>query len=694
MAPHDPTPDPVQERIVTLRREIERHNQLYYQQAQPEITDLEYDRMIAELKELEDAHPEWASADSPTRQVGSDRTEGFESIEHPAPMLSIANTYSTGEVAEFDARIRRFLDWDAEAPLPYVVELKIDGVAITLMYRDGQLEYAATRGDGVRGDVVTNNILTIAGIPRRLKGGRIPRGRFEVRGEVFLPRADFLKLNAEREREGLPLYANPRNLTAGTIKQLDPRQVAQRPLQVFLYASGVVEDAEFIPETHEAFLQEVQALGLPVNPERRLCRNLNEINQTIEYWEPRREGLPYETDGLVIKVNELALREALGRTAKSPRWLIAYKFSAQQVQTQLERIEIQIGRTGAATPVAHLREVTVSGTKVSRATLHNADEIARKDIRVGDQVLIEKGGEIIPKVVRVVTEARTGAEQPFVFPTHCPVCGGALHRLEGEAAARCVNAICPAQLKGRIRHFASRRAMDIDGLGVKLIDQLVDSGRVADIADLYHLTPLELSEMERMGERSADNLVQAIDATRRRPLANLVFGLGIRFVGETVAKLVVQRYPSMDALCQATRDELEAIDGVGEVVAGSLVEFMGEQKNLELIERLKAVGLNMERLAEEAPPARAAVESSPFAGKTCVITGTLESMPRDEGEALIEKLGGKATGSVSKKTDLVIAGPGAGSKLKKANELGIRVIDEAEFLRWIEEARSAESPNR
>jgi DNA ligase (NAD+) len=728
MSPESPSPadasnaDQARRRVAELRRLIERHNRLYYQKAQPEIGDREYDLLAEELAELEQAWPELAAADSPTERVGSDRAEGFASIEHPVPMLSIGNAYSPDEVVEFDERARRFLDLGGGDPLAYVVELKIDGVAIAVMYRDGRLEYAATRGDGMRGDVVTDNVRAIAAIPTTIGGLAPPADRLEARGEVYMPRAAFDAINAERASDGLDLYANPRNLTAGTLKLLDPAQVARRPLSVFFYAVGAADAP--LPPTHWEFMRLLDALGLPTNPHRRLCPTVEHILGMIQEWETRRRDLPYDTDGLVIKVDDLELRRRLGATAKSPRWMMAYKFSAEQARTVLRSIDLQVGRTGAVTPVANLEPVFLAGTTVKRATLHNADEIARKDIRVGDRVVIEKAGEIIPQVVGVAASMRTGAEKPFEFPRECPACGGKLVRQEGEAAHRCVNAACPAQVKGRILHYAARKAMDVDGLGDKIVEELVDEGHATTIADLYALTLEQwIAILDRMREKTrakdeapqdllvdisdtsakrrkaeetptkaAENLRRAVDATRRRPLANLIFGLGIRFIGETAARLLARHFASLDALARAGAEELMAIDGLGEVMAGSLVEFFAEPRNLELIERLRAQGINLERLPEEAPPPAEATVGSPFAGKTCVLTGTLLTMTREDAETRVEALGGKAVAGVSKKTDLVVAGPGAGSKLKKAQELGIEVIDEAEFLRRL--ALAEETPRK
>ncbi len=710
-------------RITELRAQLARHDELYYRQARPEISDREYDLLAAELAELEARWPELATPASPTRRVGSDRAEGFATIAHPIPMLSIGNTYSPDEVHEFDARLRRMLGAAADFPLGYVVELKIDGVAISVMYRDGQLDYAATRGDGVRGDVVTANARTIRGIPAQIANGQPPAGRFEVRGEVFLQRADFEAINRQQEADwrarlereqhperrarleaaGPETYANPRNLTAGTLKQLDPAIVATRPLSVFFYGFGAIDAP--LPPTHWDFLELLDRHGLPTNPHRTLCRSVQDLLAVIEEWEPRRAALPFDTDGLVIKVNDLALRDRLGTTAKSPRWLIAYKFSAEQAQTTLEKIELSVGRTGTVTPVAILKPVPVAGSTISRATLHNADEIERKDIREGDQVIIEKGGDVIPKVVRALDSLRTGAERPFAFPPDCPVCGGALVREADEAAHRCINASCPAQVKGRILHFAGRNAMDIDGLGDKIVDELVDEGHVHDIADLYRfdvpalaaiLDGMRARARGRAGEidmvglkkketptRAAQNLARSIDQSRRRPLGKLILGLGIRFVGETGARLLARRYATIDDLAHTPAEELETIDGIGTVMASSIHHFFAEPRNLDLVGRLRAAGVNMERLPEEAPPPAEAIASSPFAGKTYVFTGALEQMTREQAEELMERLGGKAASSVSKKTDCVVAGPGAGSKLKKAESLGIEVIDEEEFLRRV-----------
>lgn len=716
------------ERVESLRAEIRRHDDLYYRKAAPEISDRAYDLLLSELVELERAFPELRSDDSPTMRVGADRAEGFAQVEHPVPMLSIENCYSPEEVREFDAKLRRALGSAVapDEPIEYVLELKIDGVAIAMMYEDGALKYAATRGDGARGDDVTENVKTIRRVPRRLKapegasspspapatsaadagdffGGSlesavspdagssssdeapplstVPEGRFEVRGEIYLARADFDALNAERAARGEPLYANPRNLTAGTLKQLDPKIVAKRPLDLFLYAVGQ-SDAP-LPATHMETLERLAALGLPVNPEHFLCRNVDEILARLEEWETKRRELPYETDGMVVKVNRLDLRAVLGNTSRHPRWVVAYKFSAEQAETTLEAIEMQVGRTGAVTPVAHLKPVLLAGTTVSRASLHNADEIARKDIRVGDRVVVQKAGEIIPQILRSLAHLRKGDEVEFAFPKECPACGSELVRLQDEVAHRCLNASCPAQLKEKIRHYASRDALDVEGLGDKLVDQLVEAGLARDIADLYGLQESRVAALERMAVKSARNLMNMIEASKKRPLAALIFGLGLRHVGSSGAKLLARRFETLDRLAEATREDLEGVEGIGPVVAESIFDFFHNEENLALIARLREAGVNMTRLPEETPPK---IEGSPFAGKTVVVTGSLERLDRKAAEALIERLGGKASGSVSRKTHLVVAGPGAGSKLEKARELGVETIDEEEFLRRLEEA--------
>jgi DNA ligase (NAD+) len=677
------SPNPA-ERIGELRGLIAHHNDLYYRKAAPEVSDREYDLLVEELEKLERLNPEFATKDSPTQHVGDAPSEGFETVVHEVPMLSIGNTYSPEEVLEFDERVKRWLELAEGDPVEYAVELKIDGVAVALRYEDGKLAYAATRGDGRKGDNITANMLTLRNVPRKLKGAT-PGGRvLEARGEVFFRRPAFDKLNALREKAGEEPFANPRNAAAGTLKMLDSKIVASRPLDLLVHGVGAT-DCD-LPATHIGTLKLFEGLGLPVSEHRFLAPDVSAVLDLVGEWEGRRKELDYETDGLVIKVNDRLMQGALGARSKSPRWVIAYKFSAEQATTTLEDIVCQVGRTGAVTPVAHLKPVFLAGSQISRATLHNADEVQRKDIRVGDQVVIEKGGDIIPKVVRPLTHLRTGNERVFAMPETCPVCDGPLVRPEGEAAYRCENASCAAQVKERIRHFASRDAMDIEGLGDKLVEQLVDAELVGDIGDLYSLEFDALCGLERMGQKSARNLLDGIEASKSRPLANLIFALGIRFVGASSARLLMQQFESIDALESAQDEELEAIDGLGGITANAVRDFFESESNRQLIERLKSLGLNMSRTAEEQSAIETAAESQVegVAGKTFVLTGTLEKMTRGEAKKRLQSLGGKVSSSVSKNTDFVIAGEMAGSKLAKAQELEVKVLSEQEFLELIQ----------
>ena len=673
----------VRERMRGLEREIERHNRLYYGKAEPEISDRDYDRLIDELVALEKQYPDLASPTSPTQRVGGAPLEGFETITHPVPMLSIGNTYSLDDLREFDGRVRKLLV--TEEPVPYLVELKIDGVSATLMYRGGALEYGATRGNGAQGDKITENLLTLDEIPRTIEKWDAPAmATLEVRGEVYMDHAGFEKLNAERGAEGLAAFANPRNATAGSLKLLDSRITARRPLHFFAYSVGLAEGYP-LPEKQAGLLDHLEALGFPVNPNRRRCETLDEVIATIEKWNTRRHELPYDTDGLVIKVDDRTVHGALGATSKAPRWLVAYKFEAEQATTRIESIEVQVGRTGVVTPVAHLEPVFVAGSTVSRATLHNRDEVARKDVRVGDAVVIEKAGEIIPQVVRVIEEQRPADSKPYEFPTHCPSCGSELAFSEEEVAVRCENVSCPAQLKERIRHFAARDAMDIEGLGAKVVDQLVEKELVGRYSDLYDLEADAVAALERMGEKSAENLIAGIEASKKRPLAAFLFALGIRHIGETASALLAEDFGSMDALRDADRDSLEAVEGIGGIVAESVETFFGHEENVAEIERLRERGLPMaltdaEREAVEKRRAAAKSEDNPIAGRTFVLTGTLPTLKRSDAEKRIKAVGGKSSGSVSKKTDYVVAGENAGSKLEKAEKLGVEVIDEARLL--------------
>jgi len=656
-----------EKRIRALRDEIRRHERLYYAENRPEITDYEFDLLYHELLELERRFPELASADSPTLRVGGEPAEAFAPFRHRVPMLSMDNTYSEADLREFERRNRRLVP---ETGFSYTVELKIDGVSIALIYRDGILRTGATRGDGTTGDDVTANIRTIRSVPLRLEGA-VP-GEFEVRGEVYIAREDFAAINAVREEAGEPVYANPRNLAAGSLKQLDPRVTARRRLRCWIYSSP--NQAELGIDSHWELLKKLKALGFEVEPHSVLCSGIEEVIGVCREWEGRREPLPYQVDGLVVKVDSLRLQEELGATSKAPRWQIAYKFPAQQATTRLEAVTVQVGRLGRLTPVAELVPVALAGTVVKRASLHNQDEIDRKDIRIGDTVVVEKAGEIIPQVVRPLKELRTGSEKKFSMPDRCPSCGGPVKRAEGEVAYRCGNISCPAQVRERIAHFASRRAMDIEGLGPKSIDQLVSRGLVSSVADLYGLDREVLAPLERMGEKSAANLVAALDDSRRRPLFRLIFGLGIRHVGVAGARALAARFGSLPAIMKAGVEELEEIPDIGPIMAASIREFFEIRRNREQIERLGAAGVRLEE--EEKEPARK-VEG--VSGKTFVLTGTLDGLTREEAAAAVVARGGKAASSVSAKTDYVVVGANPGSKARTAAELGVPVLDEREF---------------
>jgi DNA ligase (NAD+) len=661
------------DRAAKLRQEIEHHNYQYYVEARPEISDREFDRLLDELKQLEAAHPELITPDSPTQRVGGQPIEGFTTVMHREPMLSIDNTYSAEELREFDRRVRKLLGKEV---VVYVVELKIDGVAISLTYEAGQFTVGATRGDGRRGDDVTHNLRTISGLPLRLRTDESP-ALFEARGEVYMTREELARINRDRTAKGLEPFANPRNSAAGTLKLLDPRLAAERHLRLFTYALGATEGVEV--STHLEALDLLRRYGFPVNPN---TKSFDRIDAVIDYctsWAGRRNDLPYDIDGLVIKVNDLDQRRRLGTTSKVPRWVVAYKFEEEQAVTKLLKIEIQVGKTGRLTPVAHLEPVKLAGTTVSRATLHNADEIARKDIRVGDMVVIEKAGEIIPQVVRAEAGARTGQEKVFHFPTKCPVCGAPAAREEGEADYYCLGPNCPAQLKQRLLFYAQRNAMDIEGLGDALVDQLVDRGLVRSIPDLYRLTEEQLLELERMGKKSAQNLLEQIEASKERGLTRVLTGLGIRLVGRSMAELLTRRFSNVKELMDASADELAQIEGFGPERAGRIHEFFHSTDGRKTIEELHDLGVKLTE--KRSPAAKAAM--AVLAGKTVVVTGTLERYGREEIEDLIRSLGGKPSGSVSKKTDYVVAGDKAGSKLDKARALGVPVLTESEFERLI-----------
>ncbi len=659
-------PNAIQIRINELRDSIRRHNEQYYQKADPLIPDREYDALIQELNALEQAHPEFATEDSPTRTIGERPLDGFRTVQHAVPMLSLSNTYNKEELAAFDTRIRKQIP---EADWSYTLEPKIDGIAVSLRYENGTLVLGTTRGDGRQGDDITANLMTIKRIPKTLSGNQTP-DILEVRGEVFMPKNGFLELNTERETQGQALFANPRNAAAGSLKQLDPTIVATRPLDVIFYAVGEVKGLEL--NTHMELLDTLGTFGLPINPRCWHCNDIASVMTALDELEQLRHEFPFEMDGGVIKVNERKWYEELGYTAKSPRWAVAFKYEPEQAETTLLDITVQVGRTGILTPVAELEPVKVAGSTIQRATLHNEDEIRRKDIRIGDRVVVEKAGDVIPAIVRVNTSARTGKERLFEMPTICPQCGGPVVRREGEVALRCENLQCPAQLKQWIRHFAGRGAMDIEGLGETLVDKLVDTGKIRSPADLFSLTVEDLSSLERMGDKSAQRVLQGVEAARSRDMWRLIFALGIRHVGARSAQSLEEHFPSMDDLMAAGPDTLEAIPDVGPVVAKSIHSFFAEPRNQSIIEALREKNVNMQRLSTP-------VSEGPLKGKSFVLTGTLNQWTRDEAAEKIRALGGSISASVSKKTSYVVAGEKAGSKYDKAVKLGVTILDEESF---------------
>ena len=658
-------------RMAELYGELARHARLYYEEDAPEISDAEYDALLRELAGLEDAHPELVRTDSPTRRVGGATLDAFEKVRHERPMLSLDNVFSPEELASFLGRMPR-----EATEQGFTCEMKIDGLAVSLVYEDGVFVRGATRGDGRVGEDVTENLRTVRSLPRRLKGA--PSGRLEVRGEVLMTWERFNALNERREERGEQLFANPRNAAAGALRQLDSRVAAERGLDIFLYylvdapERGVTRQSDAL-----AWLAE---RGLPVQPAWQRCGTLAEVDAFIARWQEERFTLGYVTDGAVVKLDDLTLWDELGATSHAPRWAVAYKYPPEEALTKILSIDISVGRTGALTPVANLEPVHLAGTTVQRAGLHNEDEIRRKDIRVGDIVRVRKAAEIIPEVVAVETDRRTGAELPFEMPGRCPVCGAEAVRLPEEAVLRCPNrASCPAQLKEGLRYFASRVGMDIRGLGDRLAEQLIDGGKVRTLSDVYDLTPADLAAMERMGEKSAKNLMNALENSKRRPLSALIAALGIRFVGRRVAELLADHFGSMDALAAASEEEMSGVDGVGEVIASSAAAFFREAANRELLERLRQRGLNF---GGEEPAAPAGTE---LAGKSFVFTGELSTMKRAEAEALVKAHGGSAPGGVSSRTSFLVAGEGGGSKLKKAEQLGVPVISEEDFLRMLKE---------
>jgi len=666
------TQEEARKEIARLSEELEEHNRLYYEEAAPRISDRDYDELYRKLQDLETEFPDLLSPNSPTQRVGGAPIDGFQQIQHITPMMSLDNTYSEEELVDFYKRLRKRMDTE---DIPVIVEPKIDGVAVSVVYENRQLKYAVTRGDGQTGDDITHNMRTLKRMPLTLSEAA-PEMQFEVRGEVFMPKKAFAKLNEEREAAGEATFMNPRNSTAGSLKQLDPRITATRPLDVIFYGFGQTQ--EFDLESQEELFELLKKSRLPSHSWYRQANTLDETLAAVRELDQLRHDLPYETDGAVIKVNAVTDQRALGSTSKAPRWAIAFKFEPEQAETKLHTITIQVGRTGALTPVANLEPVLVAGTTVARATLHNEEEIQRKDIRVGDWVVIEKAGEIIPAVVKVLKEKRTGEEQPFVMPDECPVCETPVQRIEGQVAVRCPNPICPEKVKRRLSHFAARQAMDIDGMGESLVTQLVDAELVKDLQDVYRLKTDDLMELERMGKRSVEKLLQGIEASKQRPAWRFLFGLGILHVGRTSARSLLTHFHSIDALSQASQEELEAVDDVGVIVAESIFSYFQDEDNKRRLSELKELGLPFEDAAPAEGEAEAAETSDALKGTTWVITGTL-SQPRDEFAERIRQAGGKVTGSVSSKTSYLLVGDDAGSKLAKAEKLGVQVLKEDEF---------------
>jgi DNA ligase (NAD+) len=680
------------DRIHELRRLIRHHEEQYYIHSAPEIADAEFDALLHELERLEADNPDLVSVDSPTQRVGGRLVEGFATVEHKAPMLSLDNAYSEDELRAFDERVRKGAGV-GDAAIAYVAEMKIDGLSIALTYEDGRLVRGATRGDGVRGEDVTHNVRTIRAIPLALKGG--PKGRIEVRGEVYLSRSAFERMNREREEAEEPLFANPRNAAAGTMRNLEPSLVARRGLGAYTYQVVAGENGGDVPASHGALLDAMRTWGLPVEPHWRQCGGVDALVAFCNEWAEKRRTLSFDTDGVVIKVDDIALRAKLGATAKFPRWATAFKFPAQQAHTKLLRIAVNVGRTGAVTPYALLEPVFLAGSTISMATLHNAEDVARKDLRDGDTVVIEKGGDVIPKVVAPLLNLRPADAMPWVMPTVCPVCGSALHRDEEEVVWRCENTSCPARLRRSLEHFASRSAMNIEGLGESLVDQLLEQRHVADFADLYHLTVGQLEELvvtprdpksERATPRKLGkvgrNVFAQIDASRKNDLARLIYALGIRHVGEKAASTLARYFRTMERLMAATVEQLQETPEIGPVLAASVRSFADEPRNQALVTKLKHAGVNMDSHAPEPTPEPV----GKLAGKTVVLTGTLHTMSREDATAALERLGARVSGSVSKKTSFVVVGEEAGSKLEKAQKLGIETLDEDAFRALIMDA--------
>lgn len=680
-----PSPSEAAERVAYLREELRRHNHRYYVLDDPEISDAAYDRMMRELISLETAHPELASPDSPSRRVGAPPLEKFDTVDHAVPMLSLDNAFNDGDIREFDRRVRRLLN--TEDPLRYTAEPKLDGVAVELVYTDGRLTTASTRGDGITGERITENVRTIRAVPLVLQkevGVRIP-SLLDVRGEVFIGGGGFKRLNAERLEKNLPVFANPRNAAAGSLRQLDSGITAARPLDIFCYGVGRLESGD-APESQGALLEYLKRLGFRINPLIRTGITVDEVLRFYRELADMRHTLPYDIDGMVVKVDTIRFQQELGAKSRSPRWAIAYKFEAIQETTRILDIDVQVGRTGALTPVARLEPVTVAGVTVSNATLHNEDEIRRKDIRIGDTALIQRAGDVIPEVVKIIESRRTGNEKQFTMPTQCPVCGGDVSRPDGEAVTRCLNRDgCPAQLKGRILHFSSKGAFDIDGLGKKLVDQLIEKELVNGYADLFKLDVPTLAALERMGPKSAENLVNAIESSKTIRWPRFIYSLGIRHVGESVAQLLASACDTIEAVATISKETLDRknIKGIGPEIIESIHQYFNSDQNWLDIRELFRQGV---RPVVD----RSRSDDTPLSGKTFVITGTLQAMTRQDAKSAIESLGGKVTGSVSRNTDVLVAGEKPGSKLAKARKLDIEIMDETAFLAVIRKTEGIE----
>ena len=673
----DTAPESVRTRVAELRRQLNRHNYRYYVLDSPEISDAEYDALFRRLQDLEEQHPDLITSDSPTQRVGAEPLSEFETVRHRLPMLSLGNAFDEDELRAFDERVKRHLSLPADETIDYLAELKVDGLAVSLTYENGILARGATRGDGATGEDITQNLRTVRAIPLRMLGDD-PPSFIEVRGEVYLDRREFARINREREEEGQPLFANPRNAAAGSVRQLDSSITARRRLDIIVYGTGALEGLSF--ERHSEMLDYLVTVGFRASPERAVCRGIDEAAAYCRQWQEKHADLSYGADGVVLKADSLALQSDLGQVSRSPRWAVAYKFPPEEQTTVVKDIFVSVGRTGALTPVAMMEPVVISGSTVQMATLHNEDEVARKDVRVGDTVVVRKAGDVIPEIVSVIEGKRTGDERAFVMPDTCPVCGAEAVREEGEAVRRCTGIACPAQVNGRIEHFFSRGALDAEGLGPRIIAQLTAKEMVRHPADLYFLTKDDILKLDRMGDKLAQNILDAIASTKRPPLARLISGLGIRHVGGHVSDVLAQRFRSLDRLASATEEELAETMEIGPVIAQAVTVFFRQDQTKELLRKLKGAGVSPQAPAAPEP----APAGGPFAGKTVVFTGGL-TIPRSEAEAMVQAQGGRATSSVSKSTDFVVAGDSPGSTFDKARQLGVRVLTEEEFRRMIEQ---------